>query len=111
MASMPLEATQSAYGFLPVAAIKHISEKTGAWYATIYGTATYYGHLRFEPPAAVEAGNRIRELQSEEIEEVERCLRAGLAESPLIPHADTIAILEILDDARAALGVVYPGER
>ena len=47
-----LEATQAAYGFLPVAAIKRISEKTGAWYATIYGTATYYGHLRFEPPAA-----------------------------------------------------------
>ena len=46
-----------------------------------------------------------------EIEEVERCLRAGLMESPLIPHADTIAILEILDDARAAVGVVYPGER
>jgi predicted dehydrogenase len=46
-----------------------------------------------------------------EIEEVERCLRAGLMESPLIPHADTIAILEILDDARAALGVVYPSER
>ena len=46
-----------------------------------------------------------------EIEEVERCLRAGLLESPLIPHADTIAILEILDGARAAVGVVYPGER
>jgi predicted dehydrogenase len=45
-----------------------------------------------------------------EIEEVERCLRAGLTESPLIPHADTIAILEILDGARAAVGVVYPGE-
>ena len=24
---------------------------TGAWYAMIYGTATYYRHLRFEPPA------------------------------------------------------------
>jgi hypothetical protein len=45
-----------------------------------------------------------------EIEEVERCLRAGLTESPLIRHADTIAILEILDDARAVVGVVYPGE-
>jgi predicted dehydrogenase len=45
-----------------------------------------------------------------EIEEVERCLRAALMESPLVPHADTIGILEILDDARAAVGVVYPGE-
>ena len=25
---------------------------TGAWYAMVYGTATYYRHLRFEPPAA-----------------------------------------------------------
>jgi hypothetical protein len=47
-----LEATQAAFGHLPVAAIKRISERTGAWYATIYGTATYYGHLRFEPPGA-----------------------------------------------------------
>jgi predicted dehydrogenase len=46
-----------------------------------------------------------------EIDEVARCLRAGLTESPLIPHADTLAILEILDDARAALGVMYPTER
>jgi predicted dehydrogenase len=46
-----------------------------------------------------------------EIAEVARCLRAGLTESPLIPHADTVAILEILDDARAALGVTYPQER
>ncbi len=45
-----------------------------------------------------------------EIAEVARCLRAGLAESPLIPHADTVAILSILDDARAAVGVRYPGE-
>ena len=45
-----LEDTQAAFGFLPVAAIKRISERTGAWYAMIYGTATFYGHLRFEPP-------------------------------------------------------------
>ena len=45
-----------------------------------------------------------------QIEEVERCIRAGLMESPLVPHDETIAILEILDEARAALGVVYPDE-
>jgi len=44
-----LEATQAEYGYLPVAALKRISQKTGAWYAMIYGTATYYAHLRFEP--------------------------------------------------------------
>ena len=47
-----LEATQEAYGHLPVGALKLISQRTGAWYAMIYGTATYYRHLRFEPPAA-----------------------------------------------------------
>jgi predicted dehydrogenase len=46
-----------------------------------------------------------------EIQEVERCLRAGLGESPLVPPADTVAVLEILDAARASLGVVYPSER
>jgi ferredoxin len=51
-----LEATQGAYGHLPVAALKRISQTTGAWYAMIYGTASYYRHLRFEAPAdAVQA--------------------------------------------------------
>jgi len=45
-----------------------------------------------------------------EIEEVERCLRAGETQSPLIPPADTISILELLDQARAVLGVKYPSE-
>jgi hypothetical protein len=49
-----LEAVQAAYGYLPVAALKHISFRTGAYYALIYGTASYYSHLRFEPPASVE---------------------------------------------------------
>ena len=47
-----LEATQAAYGYLPVAALKRISQLTGAWYAMIYGTASYYSHLRFEPAEA-----------------------------------------------------------
>ena len=49
-----LEETQAAYGYLPVAALKRISHTTGAWYAMIYGTASYYAHLRFEPPTASE---------------------------------------------------------
>jgi hypothetical protein len=49
-----LEATQAAYGYLPVAALKRISHVTGAWYAMIYGAASYYAHLRFEPPSATD---------------------------------------------------------
>jgi predicted dehydrogenase len=45
-----------------------------------------------------------------QIEEVERCLREGLLESPVAPHADTIAILGLIDQARAHLGVRYPAE-
>jgi NADH:ubiquinone oxidoreductase subunit E len=45
-----LEATQGRYGFLPVAAIKHISSATGAWYSEVYGIASFYEHLRLEPP-------------------------------------------------------------
>lgn len=50
-----LEETQAACGYLPVAALKHISRMTGAWYAIVYGTATSYRHLRFEPPAIAAA--------------------------------------------------------
>jgi len=62
-----LEETQAAYGYLPVAALKHISRMTGAWYATIYGTATSYRHLRFEPPAvetAAPAGEAQRTIEA-----------------------------------------------
>ena len=45
-----------------------------------------------------------------EIEEVHRCLDAGLTESPTMPLDETIAIAEALDTIRAQVGVVYPGE-
>jgi predicted dehydrogenase len=43
-----------------------------------------------------------------EAEEVVRCLRAGLTESPLIPHAATLAVMSTLDEVRAQIGVRYP---
>ncbi|MBK5189686.1 MAG: endonuclease MutS2, partial [Gemmatimonadaceae bacterium] len=69
------------------------------------------GTLFVEPPAAVEAGNRIRELQSEEIEEVERIL-AELTDQ-VRPHRDDLgAALEaliVLDSlvARARYGIAF----
>jgi len=42
-----------------------------------------------------------------EIAEVGRCLRAGLRESPLVPHAQTLAIMRQLDELRRQVGVVY----
>jgi predicted dehydrogenase len=45
-----------------------------------------------------------------EVAEVERCLRAGLTESPSIPLDDTVAIMELLDDVRAQIGLRYPAD-
>ena len=95
---------------------------TTAWTpgrATISGTA---GSISVEPwflnPERLVVNTREGEARIEgegtaygpQIEEVERCLREGLLESPLAPQADTIAILELIDQARADLGVRYPAE-
>ena len=45
-----LEQTQGAYGHLPVAALQHIAHQTGIGYSELYGIATSYPHLHFEPP-------------------------------------------------------------
>ena len=53
-----------------------------------------------EPVIGVGYGN--------EIAEVNRCLREGLRESPLVPHAQTLTILRQMDDVRRQLGVAFP---
>ena len=45
-----LEEIQAEFGHVPVAALKRVSQVSGAPYALIYGTASYYSHLRFEKP-------------------------------------------------------------
>jgi hypothetical protein len=44
-----------------------------------------------------------------EIVEVGRCLREGLLESPLVPHAQTLAILRQMDEVRRQVGVTFRG--
>jgi hypothetical protein len=75
-----LDATQTAYGYLPIAALKRISHVTGAWYAMIYGTASYYAHLRFEPSTATEqaaAVERHRPAESTYLAALDRTLGRG----------------------------------
>lgn len=43
-----------------------------------------------------------------EADEVVRCLREGLIESPLVPWEDSLAIMRILDECRAQIGLDYP---
>jgi len=45
-----------------------------------------------------------------EAQEVGRCLRAGLIESPVMPHAETLAIMGTLDEIRAQIGLRYPAD-
>jgi predicted dehydrogenase len=45
-----------------------------------------------------------------EVAEVERALRAGETESPAVPLEDTVEILNVIDQARAQIGVRYPAD-
>ncbi|MEE2569919.1 Gfo/Idh/MocA family oxidoreductase [Pseudarthrobacter sp. J64] len=42
-----------------------------------------------------------------ELREAARCIRAGLQESPLMPWADSVAMMKLLDEARRQLGLRY----
>lgn len=43
-----------------------------------------------------------------QIEEAMRCVRNGQIESPLLPHADTLATIETMDEIRRQIGLRYP---
>ena len=45
-----------------------------------------------------------------QLREVNRCLQEGLMESPTMPLADTLALMRLLDAARAQIGVRYPND-
>jgi predicted dehydrogenase len=45
-----------------------------------------------------------------QVEEVHRCLAAGLTESPDMPLAETLSIARTLDAIRAEIGLTFPGE-
>jgi hypothetical protein len=40
-----------------------------------------------------------------ELDEVHRCLAAGLTESPTMPLDDTLAVMAVLDEALRTLGI------
>lgn len=43
--------------------------------------------------------------------EARRCIEAGLAESPMMPHQETLDIMKQMDGLRKEWGVVYPIDR
>jgi predicted dehydrogenase len=62
------------------------------------------------PPEVVDAPIGVDGLEHE-VREVHRCLAEGLTESPTMPLAETLALARTMDDLRAQIGLVYPGER
>jgi len=62
-----------------------------------------------EPEQRVQAPFRVNGFEYE-IEEAQRCVRAGLIESPRMTHADTLATLGWMDEIRRQVGVRYPFE-
>jgi DNA mismatch repair protein MutS2 len=86
-------------------------EAQGVVGGIVHDASSTGGTLFVEPPAAVEAGNRIRELQIEEVEEIDRIL-SELTDK-LRPHrealGDSLEALIILDSliARARYAVEF----
>ena len=76
----------------------------GFWEATA-AMLTRDGHA----PLTARAPLRVNGFEFE-IEEAMRCIRAGLIESPVLPHAESLAVVELMDAMRARVGVRYPFE-
>jgi predicted dehydrogenase len=62
-----------------------------------------------EAPVHIVLPHRVNGFEFE-IEEAIRCVRAGLLESPTMPHGESLALAQWLDDARNEIGVRYPFE-
>lgn len=45
-----------------------------------------------------------------EVDEVHSCLEKGVLESSLVPHSDTIEVMEIMDECRRQWGMKFPEE-
>lgn len=45
-----------------------------------------------------------------QLAEVARCIADGRIESAIMPHSATLEVMQVMDEARAQLGVTYPGE-
>ena len=60
---------------------------------------------RIEPPSPV-LGTGL----GNEAAHVQDCLRDGLSESPLVPRAQTLELLDVMDEIRRQIGVRYAAD-
>ena len=91
------------------------------WVGTIRGTA---GRIVVEAPLHDPPALRVLDASGEEridcrydgdglrfeLDEVHRCIAAGLVESPAMTLADSSRFADVLDAVRSEIGLVYPSE-
>ncbi len=96
-----------------------ISENTNDMF--VYGTQ---GHIHIHPKfwntsraTLVSAGHELTETRpfrkngfEYQIEEAIKCIRGGLLESPRMPHAQSLANMQLMDGIREQIGLRYPFE-
>ncbi len=88
-----------------IAGVKARIEINGSFYApTSFRLITRDGEITEYPK--IYQGNGLRE----EAAEFARVVRAGEIESPLMPHAKSVEMMELMDEIRSQIGVRYPGE-
>ncbi len=61
---------------------------------------------RFEAPEGMSGMTKGMRF---EIAEADRCISAGLMQSPVMPLAESVSILATMDDVRQQIGLRYPG--
>jgi predicted dehydrogenase len=111
-------------GYRSGAAAQLISSLTAAGprTATVAGTKGYLeniGSLNNPSGLRIRTGrDDVREEHFEpvgagytyQLREVTRCIQQGLAESPTMPLADSLAMMELFDGVRGQLGITYPND-
>ncbi|MBT3339215.1 MAG: Gfo/Idh/MocA family oxidoreductase [Anaerolineae bacterium] len=96
-----------------------LSENINDFY--IYGTK---GHIRIHPnfwgstQATLNVNGKEKTTSAPfnatgfeyQTAETMRCIRAGLLESPVMPHSETLSMMRLMDSIRAEIGLQYPFE-
>ncbi|MCX6561766.1 MAG: Gfo/Idh/MocA family oxidoreductase, partial [Candidatus Aminicenantes bacterium] len=99
---------------LGVNMIADMGEKKMAWLRRaarmIPAVSRLRESLEGRHPRAIHAPYRGNGLHYQAAE-VMRCLGQGLTESPVMPWAETLSIMETMDKIRAQWGLVYPSEQ
>lgn len=82
-----------------------------SFYAPRYATFTEHGPHGPGHPTRIEGAEPvIGQGYGNEITHVGQCLREGLLESPLVPHAQTLTLMRQLDALRAQIGLRYDAD-